>query len=246
MTSYIGAVCGNRISRSFWYERGLFPSIQALPSTVNVRTQASKLPIEQPPHPLDRSSLDLKNPERSSSLEPPRTLTRHWSSRRGCPRATTRRCHLRTPEHGLLGSETTKRNHHWSPLRPSFHLAVEASPSESQRASTRRSHLWTPRPTRQSPPCLLKPRWDALRASIQESRTTIRVISGRSVVWRWNVGHQILHAPPRAVEAPAKFSPRQHARARSNVCKAHTTTLLAHAQAMCRFAVPLRQPLSPR
>jgi hypothetical protein len=90
LTSYIGAVCGNRISRSFWYERGLFPSFQAPPSTMSLGTRAFKHPIEQPPQPLDRSSLDLQNPERSSSLEAPRALTRHWSSRLSCPRATTR------------------------------------------------------------------------------------------------------------------------------------------------------------
>uniref|UniRef100_A0A2N9IBS1 Uncharacterized protein n=1 Tax=Fagus sylvatica TaxID=28930 RepID=A0A2N9IBS1_FAGSY len=94
LTSYIGAVCGNRISRSLWHERGLFPSFQAPPSTVSLRTRASKHPIEQPPQPLDRSSLDLQNPERSSSLEAPRALTRHWSSRLSCPRATMSRRHI--------------------------------------------------------------------------------------------------------------------------------------------------------
>ena len=125
LTSYIGAVCGNHFSRSFWYERGLFPSFQAPPSTVSLGTRVSKHPIEQPPQPLDRSSLDLQNLERSSSLEAPRALTRHWSSRLSCPRATTRRRHIRTPEHSLLGSETAKWHHHWSPLRPIYHLAVE-------------------------------------------------------------------------------------------------------------------------
>uniref|UniRef100_A0A2N9GV80 Uncharacterized protein n=1 Tax=Fagus sylvatica TaxID=28930 RepID=A0A2N9GV80_FAGSY len=105
--------------------RGLFPSFQAPSSTVSLETRASKHPIEQPPQPLDRSSLNLQNPERSSSLEAPRAFTRHWSSRRSCTRATTRRRHIRTPEHGLLGSETTKWHHHWSPLRPIYHLAVE-------------------------------------------------------------------------------------------------------------------------
>uniref|UniRef100_A0A2N9EFG0 Uncharacterized protein n=1 Tax=Fagus sylvatica TaxID=28930 RepID=A0A2N9EFG0_FAGSY len=62
-----------------------------------------------------------------------------------------------------------------------------------------------------------------------ESRTTIRVLSGRFAVWHWNCGHRSLHAPPRAVEAPAKFSTLQHVRARSSVCEAHATTLLAHA-----------------
>ena len=74
----------------FWHERGLFPSFQAPLSTVSLETQASKHPIEQPPQPLDRLSLDLQNPERSSSLEAPRALTCHWSSRLSCPRATTR------------------------------------------------------------------------------------------------------------------------------------------------------------
>uniref|UniRef100_A0A2N9J130 Uncharacterized protein n=1 Tax=Fagus sylvatica TaxID=28930 RepID=A0A2N9J130_FAGSY len=57
---------------------------------MSLGTRAFKHPIEQPPQPLDRSSLDLQNPERSSSLEAPRALTRHWSSRLSCPRATTR------------------------------------------------------------------------------------------------------------------------------------------------------------
>ena len=81
---------------------------------------------------------------------------------------------------------------------------------------------------------------------IQETGTTSGLLRGRSTIWRWKRLHRRLHAPPRAVEAPAEFSTRQHARARSSVCEAHVTTLLAHAQATCRFAVPLRQPLSPR
>ena len=125
---------------------------------VSLGTRASKLPIKQPPQPLDRSSLNLQNPERSSSLEPRRTLTRHWSSQMGCPRATTRRCHIRTLEHDLLGSQTVKWHHHWSPLWPIYHLEVDESPSERPRASTCRSHLQNPWPTRQSPSQLLKPR----------------------------------------------------------------------------------------
>uniref|UniRef100_A0A2N9F1P2 Uncharacterized protein n=1 Tax=Fagus sylvatica TaxID=28930 RepID=A0A2N9F1P2_FAGSY len=45
--------------------------------------------------------------------------------------------------------------------------------------------------------------------------------------------HLAVETPPseaaRAVEAPAEFSTRQHARACSSVCEAHATTLLAHA-----------------
>jgi hypothetical protein len=113
-----------------WHEWGLFSSFQAPPSTVSLRTRASQHPIEQPPQPLDRSLLDLQNPKRSSSLEAPHAFTRHWSSRLSCPRATMSRRHIRTPEHDLLGTETKKWHHHWSPLRPIYHLAVEQPPSE--------------------------------------------------------------------------------------------------------------------
>ncbi len=70
----------------------------------------------------------------------------------------TRRRHIRTPEHDLLGSQTVKRHHHWSPLWPIYHLEVDESPLERPRASTRRSHLRNPWPTRQSLSQLLKPR----------------------------------------------------------------------------------------
>ena len=83
-------------------------------------------------------------------------------------------------------------------------------------------------------------------ASIRENGTTSGLHGGRSTIWRWKRLHRRPHAPPRACEAPAEFSTSQHARARSGVCEAHATTLLAHAQATCRFAVPLNQPLSPR
>ena len=83
-------------------------------------------------------------------------------------------------------------------------------------------------------------------APIRENGTTSGLHGGRSTIWRWKRFHRRPHAPPRAGEALAEFSTSQHARARSSVCEAHATTLLAHAQATCRFAVPLRQPLSPR
>jgi hypothetical protein len=73
----IGAVCGNRISRSFRHERGLFPSIQASPSTESLRTRASNRRIKQPPQPMDRSLLDLQNPEKSSQSEPSRAVGVH-------------------------------------------------------------------------------------------------------------------------------------------------------------------------
>uniref|UniRef100_A0A2N9IYD9 Uncharacterized protein n=1 Tax=Fagus sylvatica TaxID=28930 RepID=A0A2N9IYD9_FAGSY len=66
---------------------------------MSLETRASKHPIEQPPQPLDRSSLDLQNPERSSSLEAPCALTRHWSSQLSYPRATTRGRATRDPSH---------------------------------------------------------------------------------------------------------------------------------------------------
>uniref|UniRef100_A0A2N9EFH3 Uncharacterized protein n=1 Tax=Fagus sylvatica TaxID=28930 RepID=A0A2N9EFH3_FAGSY len=113
LTSYIGAVCGNRIFPELWHERGLFPSFQAPPSTVSLRTRASKHPIEQPPQPLDRSSLDLQNPERSSSLEAPRALTRHWSSRLSCPRATTRSRATTISEIVVPGIYSDQDHHQW-------------------------------------------------------------------------------------------------------------------------------------
>uniref|UniRef100_A0A2N9GEW9 Uncharacterized protein n=1 Tax=Fagus sylvatica TaxID=28930 RepID=A0A2N9GEW9_FAGSY len=109
------------------------------PSTVSLGTRASKLPIEQPSQPLDRSSLDLQNPERSSSLEPPRALMRHWSSRMGCLRAAatfalqnTNLLRLRnsktTPPFGVLSGRPII----WRWTR--HHL-------KRPRASMRRSHL---------------------------------------------------------------------------------------------------------
>ena len=83
-------------------------------------------------------------------------------------------------------------------------------------------------------------------ASIRENGTTSGLHGGRSTICWWKRLHRRLHAPPCFGEALATFSTRQHARAHSSVCEAHATTLLAHAQATCRFAVPLRQPLSPR
>uniref|UniRef100_A0A2N9FXX5 Uncharacterized protein n=1 Tax=Fagus sylvatica TaxID=28930 RepID=A0A2N9FXX5_FAGSY len=86
---------------------GFFQASKLRQALVSLETRASKHPIEQPPQPLDRLSLDLQNPERSSSLEAPRALTRHWSSRLSCPRATTRPSHHDLRNHSskhLLGS----------------------------------------------------------------------------------------------------------------------------------------------
>ena len=130
LTSYIGAVCGNHISRSFWYEQGLFMSFQASPSTVSLKTQASKHPIEQPPRPLDRSSLDLQNLERSSSLEAPRALTRHWSSRLNCPRATMRGRAATISEIVVPGIYLDQDYHQWIDCLQFYHCTVEKPPSK--------------------------------------------------------------------------------------------------------------------
>uniref|UniRef100_A0A2N9G0K5 Uncharacterized protein n=1 Tax=Fagus sylvatica TaxID=28930 RepID=A0A2N9G0K5_FAGSY len=160
----------------FWHERGLFPSFQAPPSTVSLGTRASKHPIEQPPQPLDRSSLDLQNPERSSSLEAPRALTRHWSSRLSCPRATTRRRHIRTPEHGLLGFETVKRHHHWSPLQPIYHL--DGGQVTIGEATRLHAPISPPESMAHAPIAVatLEAQIGAFRAPIQETGTTFGLL----------------------------------------------------------------------
>jgi hypothetical protein len=121
-----------------WHERGLFPSFQAPSSTVSLETRASKHPIEQPPQPLDRLSLDLQNPERSSSLEAPRALTRHWSSRLSCPRATTRGRATTISEIVVPGIYSDQDHHQQIDRLPIYCCTVEKPPSEKQRASTRR------------------------------------------------------------------------------------------------------------
>ena len=226
----------------FWHERGLFPSFQAPPSTVSLGTRASKHPIEQPPQPLDRSSLDLQNPERSSSLEAPRALTRHWSSRLSCPRATTHRCHIRTSEHGLLGSETTKRHHHWSPLQPIYHLEVDKSPSKRPRAYTRRSHLRNPWPTRQS----LSQLWK-LKSGLSELRfkKPAPLLDSSEDDLLFAVGIALiglathLHAPMTL----RPFSPRAPIRpARVHACLAHACTRPTHVSSRCRSTGSPGQP----
>jgi hypothetical protein len=151
-----------------WHERGLFPSFQAPPSTVSLRTRASKHPIEQPPQPLDRSSLNLQNPERSSSLEAPRAFTRHWSSRRSCPRATTRG-QATTISEIILPSIYSDQDHHQRIDRPPIYRStVEKTPTEKTRASTRYRRNRRRCSRAPAPPHGLKPRTRASR--LQNSR----------------------------------------------------------------------------
>jgi hypothetical protein len=212
---------------------------------VSLRTRASKHPIEQPPQPLDRSSLNLQNPERSSSLEAPRAFTRHWSSRRSCTRATTRRRHIRTPEHGLLGSETTKWHHHWSPLRPIYHLAVEQTLSECTRASTRRRKCRRQRSRAPAPPHLSKPRTGASQLRFKKLaprpdslEDDLSFGGGKSSIG----GRTRLHAPSRLRRNSLRASTRGHAAA----CVRHTRPRSWHTPeprvaSLCSCVIPYRQ-----
>ena len=200
---------------------------------MNVGTQASKLPIEQPPHPLDRSSLDLKNPERSSSLEPPRALMRHWSSHRGYPRATAT-SHSRTRSFRLQNSKK-------EPPLESFPADLSFGGGRVAIEKTTRLHalISSPESMAHAPIAVaaFEAQIRAFQAPIQESGTTNQPQDLRSISRRQNRPHQSLHVSPRAGEAPASISMCQHVAA----CARHTRP---HARATCRLVVPLRQPLS--
>ena len=146
-------------------------SIQAPPSMVSLKTRASKLPIEQPSQPLDRSSLDLQNPERSSSLEAPRALTRHWSSRHSCPRATTRG-RATTISEIILPSICSDQDHHQQIDRPPIYRStVKKTPTEKTRAPTRYRRNRRRCSRALAPPHGLKPRSKAFRAPLKDPGT---------------------------------------------------------------------------
>jgi hypothetical protein len=128
--------------RSFWHERGYFLSIQALPSTGSLGTPTSASPIEQPPTPMDRSSLYLQNLEKSSPLEPLCALTRHWNSQQIYTRATTHSRATSTSKLGVPSIISDKDNHHSIDHPPIYLSTVEKPPSEVEHASTRRLKSW--------------------------------------------------------------------------------------------------------
>uniref|UniRef100_A0A2N9IRR1 Uncharacterized protein n=1 Tax=Fagus sylvatica TaxID=28930 RepID=A0A2N9IRR1_FAGSY len=197
---------------------------QAPSSTVSLETRASKHPIEQPPQPLDRLSLDLQNPERSSSLEAPRALTRHWSSRLSCPRATTRGRATTISEIVVPGIYSDQDHHQQIDRLPIYCCTVEKPPSEKQRASTRRRKCPATMFTRLVPPHLSKLRTGASQLRFKKMAPRFGLLGGRSTIWRWKRLHRRLHAPPRAGEASVTFSTRQHAEA----CARHTLSCFWH------------------
>uniref|UniRef100_A0A2N9I5I5 Uncharacterized protein n=1 Tax=Fagus sylvatica TaxID=28930 RepID=A0A2N9I5I5_FAGSY len=167
LTSYIGAVCGNRIFRNYGMNGGYF--------------RASKLRQAL-------SSLNLQNPERSSSLEAPRAFTRHWSSRRSCPRATTRG-QATTISEIILPSIYSDQDHHQRIDRPPIYRStVEKTPTEKTRASTRYRRNRRRCSRAPAPPHGLKPRTRASR--LQNSRKAAISDSFRPIY------HLVVEPPP--------------------------------------------------
>jgi hypothetical protein len=227
----------------FWHERGLFPSFQAPPSTVSLGTRASKHPIKQPPQPLDRSSLNLQKPERSSSLDPPRALTRLWYARLGSPRATMSGRATTFSEIGVPGICLDQDHHQRIDRLPIYRCTVEKTPSEKWNAPPTRQR----RNRRRFSRALAPPHWfEAQNTSFQAPKrwtgSPFGLLSGRSTIWRWNHLHRRPHAPPRTGEAPTTFSTSQHAP--SSMCLAHAAldqhTPMPRVTSLCRRVSPYR------
>ena len=216
---------------------------------MNLETRASKHPIEQPPQPLDRLSLDLQNPERSSSLEAPRALTCHWSSRLSCPRATTRSRATTISEIVIPGTNSDQDHHQQIDRLPIYlvrwknlHRRNNSPPRAGESAG---DNVHAPRAA-----ASFEAQNGGFPAPIQETGTMFRLLRGRSTIWRWKRLHRRPHAPPRAGEAPAtspRASMQKHVRGACGhapgTCQCHVSPRCAAASVLiatsaCHISMP--------
>uniref|UniRef100_A0A2N9GYG3 Uncharacterized protein n=1 Tax=Fagus sylvatica TaxID=28930 RepID=A0A2N9GYG3_FAGSY len=77
-----------------------------------------------------------------------------------------------------------------------------------------------------------------------DSRNRHHFLTPRRTIYRLPLESPLSEAT-RAPTHRRGFSHFLHTPAHSSMCKAHMATLLAHASATCRLAVPSRQPLLP-